>query len=97
MLTISDAGYLAGSEMPQVESGDEEMDEEMSDYLDDWSQIDTPPHTPPPSPPPEHRELDDAEYDGYVNVNHEDLEMYERWYAESCEHELHELSKFGRR
>lgn len=71
------------------------MDREISDYLDDWSQIDTPPHTPPPSPPPEHRQLDDEEYDGYVNVNHEDLEMYKRRYAESCEHELRELSRFG--
>ncbi|KAF8597442.1 hypothetical protein BDV93DRAFT_513354 [Ceratobasidium sp. AG-I] len=85
------SAHDSDSGIPQAESGDEEMDRGMSDHFDDWSQIDTPPHTPPPSPPPEHTLLDDGEYNGFVNVNHEDLELYERWYAEDCEHELREL------
>jgi hypothetical protein len=72
-------------------NADDEEDEDQEDELDAWAHIDTPPPSPPPTPPPARNDLEDGEYDGFVHVDHDDLEIYERWYAEQCDDELREL------
>jgi hypothetical protein len=58
---------------------------------DEWAHIDTPLPSPPPTPPPARNDPVDGGYDGFVHIDHEDLEVYERWYAEECDQELREL------
>lgn len=87
-------------EMNSFEAGREpngdnpEDDEQTSDKdgegLNNWSHVDTPPPSPPPTPPLEFNDREE-EYDGFVSIDHEDLEIYERFYAEDSEQELREL------
>lgn len=86
-----------GEDQPLREAlGSDEDDDGLSDQpVDDDPEadsmhIDTPPASPPPSPPPP-EDPDDRDIDGFVDVTHEDLEIYERWYAEDCEQELREF------
>lgn len=82
-------------DMEIEESKGSDSGSETGGHLSDWSHIDTPPPTPPQSPPhpPCNRIDNDGDYNGYIHVDHEDLEIYDRWFTDDSELELQELHK----